>query len=81
MAHPNLIPDEFIPDLRSRCLQEINLYARRAEQTRQLASQLDKNGIECIYFKGFVVRDYYPFPELRSYRDVDFVIHKEDRKK
>lgn len=81
MSHPDRIAPEFLPLLRKQCYQEISLYARRAEQMRQLAAELDKQGIACIFFKGFVVRDYYPVPELRTFGDVDFVIRREDREK
>ena len=68
-------------NLRRLCLAEISLYAQRVELAKLLAAELDKNGIDHILFKGFVVRDYYPVPELRSFGDVDIVIRKEDRQK
>lgn len=81
ITHPELAPPDTLTLLRKQCLHEITLYARRAEQMKLLAAELDKNGIECIFFKGFVVREYYPVPELRTFGDVDFVIRKEDRNK
>ena len=81
MSHTDRIEPELLAPLRKQCYQEITLYARRAEQMRQLAAELDSHGIDCIYFKGFVVRDYYPVPELRTFGDVDFVIRKADREK
>lgn len=81
MSHTDRIKPELLAPLRKQCYQEITLYARRAEQMRQLAAELDSHGIDCIYFKGFVVRDYYPVPELRTFGDVDFVIRKADREK
>ncbi len=81
MHHPQLIPDEIRPSLRKLCFSEIGLYTQRAELMRNLAEKFSKNGIDCLYFKGFVVRNYYPVPELRTFGDVDFVIRKEDRQK
>lgn len=81
MHHPQLIPDEIRPSLRKLCFSEIGLYTQRAELMRNLAEEFSKNGIDCLYFKGFVVRNYYPVPELRTFGDVDFVIRKEDRQK
>ena len=81
MSHPELVEPDVRAQLRRHCLGEISLYTRRGEQTRRLSAELDKNGIEHILFKGFVVRDYYPMPELRTFGDVDIIIHKEDRQK
>lgn len=80
-SHPDLAPDSIQPFLRQQCIQEIAAYAQRAQGMRHLAAEFDRNGIPCIYFKGFVVRDYYPVPELRTFGDVDFVIPKEFREK
>lgn len=81
MRHPELIPPELRPELRRQCTREVALYTQRAQQMLQLAARLDENGIDCILFKGFVVRAYYPVPELRTFGDVDIIIHKEDRQK
>lgn len=81
MQYPELVSREDFAALRQNCYGQIALYAQRADQMRQLAKEFDKNGIDCIFFKGFVVRDYYPIPELRTFGDVDFVIRKEDREK
>ena len=79
MTHPERICPEVLPLMRRQCLHETSYYARRAEQVKTLLHILDENGIDCILFKGLVVREYYPVPELRSFGDIDFVIRKEDR--
>ena len=38
-----------------------------------------KHGIELTLFKGFVLKDLYPLPELRTMGDVDCLIHEKDR--
>lgn len=80
-SHPGLVDGQLQPIFRRRCLQEIALYAKRAELMKLLLEELDKHGIDCILFKGFVVRNYYSIPELRTFGDIDFVIRKEDREK
>ena len=80
-SHPELVEPRYHAELRRRCLAELSVQAGRAEYTRHLAAELDKNGMEFILFKGFVVRDYYTVPELRTFGDVDIVIHREDRQK
>ena len=81
MTHPHCVPEQIRPGLRRLCLQEVSQHARRAGDMRQLAAEFDRAGIDCIFFKGFVLRDYYPVPELRTFGDVDFVIRREDREK
>lgn len=80
-ANPSCVPPQAQPLLRRRLLMELSLFSRRAELAKALAQKLDENGIECIFFKGLVVREYYPVPEIRTFGDVDIIIHKEDRQK
>ena len=42
---------------------------------------LSKNGIDHLLFKGYVVKDLYTVPELRTFGDIDFAIRLEDRAK
>lgn len=81
ISHPELVEPEAHGLMRRQCLAEIGLYARRVELAKLLAAELDKNGIDFILFKGFVVRNYYPVPELRTFGDMDIIIRREDRKK
>lgn len=81
MSRPGLVDPAVRAQLRRQCLGEIALYTQRAEMTKVLSAELDKAGIDHILFKGFVVRNYYPVPELRTFGDVDIIIHKEDRQR
>lgn len=78
MKHPALAPGA-VPSMWKKCLQTISLSARRAERMNELIKQLDVNGIEHLLLKGFVIRDIYCVPELRTFGDVDFLIRLEDR--
>lgn len=55
--------------------------ALKAVQMDALGKILSNADIDYIPFKGYIVREYYPIPELRSYGDVDILIHPEDRQK
>lgn len=81
MSHPELVEPQLRPTLRQLCFSEVNLYAARADQMTALAAKLSESGIDCLLFKGFVVRNYYPVPELRTFGDIDLVIRPEDREK
>ncbi|MGM9661028.1 MAG: nucleotidyltransferase family protein [Faecousia sp.] len=77
-----ICPDEQMKaSLRSVCLNTIALFARRAALADVFSQTLSRNGIDHIIMKGFVLREYYPVPELRTFGDIDLVIRSEDRKK
>ena len=62
----------------------VNTYGyqyRRKVQMEKLIGILNENHIDHIVMKGYLIKDLYPVPELRWYGDIDFVIHKDDRKK
>lgn len=80
-SHPDCVSKELLPMLRRQSLMELSFYGGRAEKMKLLAEEFDRRGMDCIFFKGFVVRNYYPVPELRTSGDVDFVIRREDREK
>lgn len=59
--------------------QTVVLFVRRGEQTKQLLKELNDREIDHGMLKGYVIRNCYPIPELRSYGDMDLVIHPEKR--
>lgn len=67
--------------LRTVCLNTIALFARRAALADAFSRMLAQNRIGHILMKGYVLRDYYPVPELRTFGDIDIVIRPEDREK
>ena len=81
MSNPTLFPKEFVGLMRHMCLNEITIYAQRAGYMDDQVRRMNEAGIDHLLFKGYVVRNYYPVPELRTYGDVDFVIRTTDREK
>lgn len=67
--------------MRQMCMQTMLLYARKDQAMKILIGQMNQAEIEHILFKGYVLKDDYPVPELRSYGDIDIVIHLKDREK
>lgn len=67
--------------MRQTCLQTMMLFSARAQAMAELSQALSAEGIDHLLFKGFVVRDYYTIPELRSFGDIDFLIRPADRAK
>ena len=59
--------------------QTVVLYVHRGEQTKELLKELNKRKIDHGMLKGYILRNCYPIPELRSYGDMDLVIRPEVR--
>ena len=62
-------------------MQTIVLYANRAELMKTLIQLMNEAGIDHLLLKGYIVRDLYIIPELRTFGDIDFLIRLEDRQK
>ncbi len=75
-----IAPEALRGALRQDCLQTMNLYNRRAVLAQQLLAGLAEKGIDSCTMKGLVLRKLYPVPELRTFNDVDILIHEESRK-
>lgn len=67
--------------LRQLTLVTLSRFTQRGALLDQFCKMLQDAGIEHILMKGAIVRDYYPVPELRTFGDIDLVIHPEDRQK
>ncbi|MBQ7300542.1 MAG: nucleotidyltransferase family protein [Clostridia bacterium] len=81
MKYP-ICPDENLRrSLRQICLNTISVYTNRANKMGVLIQQLNQAGIDHILMKGYIIREYYPVPEMRTFGDIDFVIRQEDREK
>ncbi len=51
----------------------------RASLFEDLSKKLSEHGISHMPVKGWYLRNLYPEPDLRSYGDIDILIHEEDR--
>ena len=67
--------------LKKQCFANIAVFAQRTDCARQMFNKLSEAKIDHVLMKGYVVRDYYPVPELRTFGDVDILIKPEDREK
>lgn len=68
-------------ELRGLCMNTISVFARRHAMAQMMVQNLEQAGIDHILMKGYVLRDDYPVPELRTFTDIDLVIRPEDREK
>ena len=77
--HPDSAP--LAPVMRRQCLQTMAIFSQRGEAMARLSQAFSAEGIDHLLFKGYVVREYYTIPELRTFGDIDFLIHPADREK
>lgn len=74
-------PDEIRQLFADAYLSTIAITTIRDEAMKSLIDLLNANGIDHLLFKGYIVKDLYTVPELRTFGDIDFVIRQEDRAK
>lgn len=67
--------------LRQIYLTTLMEYANRGALAEEFSRTLADHGIDHILMKGFVLRDFFPVPELRTFGDIDLVIRRSDREK
>lgn len=53
----------------------------RCSKFLKLSEILSENKIEHMPVKGYYIRELYPVKELRSFGDIDILIHEKDRKR
>lgn len=67
--------------MRELCTGTVSRFGHRGTLADLFFQRLSENGIDHISMKGYVLRNYYPVPELRTFRDIDLVIRPEDRQR
>lgn len=75
------IPAEICKKYEDEFFSTITLTTMRDEDMKSLIDLLNENGIGHLLFKGYIVKDLYTVPELRTYGDIDFAIRRESRSK
>lgn len=70
---------EMLQEIGHLCMRNFALYSIKDIRMQQLIQKMNQEHIDHILFKGYVLKDYYSIPELRSYGDIDFVIRLKDR--
>lgn len=81
MSYPDESNSQVAEYMKKQCLQTIMLISRRSENMKQLIGMMNSKGIDHLLFKGYILKDYYPVPELRTFGDIDFLIRVKDRDK
>ena len=79
MTYPICPDQDLCTRLRSQCMTNLIHFANRGELASVFSGTLAEHGIDHIFMKGYVLREFYPVPELRTFGDIDIVIRQEDR--
>lgn len=79
MRWPICPAPELRSSLRSLCLSTMAVCAKRKVLAEQLSEFLAQERIDHLFLKGYILRELFPVPELRTFGDIDLVIRPEDR--
>jgi len=80
-TNSNKITEDIREKYEDELLATIGITTMRDEDMKALIDLLNENGIDHLLFKGYIVKDLYTAPELRTYGDIDFAIRRECRGK
>ena len=61
--------------------QELHRGLMQEYEIQALLDDMERDGIDCLPMKGWVMRDYYPDPLMRSMSDFDVLIREMDSRK
>lgn len=81
VTYPICPNPQLVSELRRFYMRTVMTFSNRGVLTEEFIGILSENGIDLILMKGFILRDLFPVPELRTYGDVDLVIRQKDREK
>lgn len=73
------VPPEALESFHKGFFSEVYQAANRAVCMEAFAARAAERGIALLPFKGWVLKDCWPVPELRTMGDLDVLIHTEDR--
>ena len=81
IKYPNESNAHLAEFMKKQYLKTVALLSMRDENMKSLIHSMNACGIDHLIFKGYIVKNYYPIPELRTFGDIDFLIHPKDRSK
>ncbi len=80
-ANAEGIPSDIRKKYEDDFLATVAITTMRDENMKSLIDMLNRNSIDHLLFKGYIVKDLYTVPELRTYGDIDFAIRRVSRVK
>ena len=68
-------------ELKEQFLKSVNISALQETGMEHIINKLTSENIDHMLMKGYVLRNYYPDKEARTFGDIDFLINEYDRDK
>ena len=75
------LPESVRKDLKQGFLSDVYLSVNSSCALEKIGKEFSKEAIEYLPFKGSLMKEYYPHPELRTMGDRDILIRNKDRAK
>lgn len=75
------LPESVKKDLKQGFLSDVYLSVNSSYALEEIGKYFSKEGIQHLPFKGSLMKEYYPHPELRTMGDRDILIRNKDRTK
>ena len=72
------VPDEIYHSFENACNMNIYRDVKREILINTLLNSFESNGVDCMPLKGYILKNMYPFVEMRDMCDVDILIHTKD---
>ncbi len=54
-------------------------YEEQEKTYHEIIQKLNEHKIEHLFFKGIIIREYYPVKQVRTLGDIDFLLHEKDQ--
>lgn len=67
--------------MREQYIASVYLSVQQDAAAEEMAERFEQAGIRLIFFKGILLRRFYPEPQLRTMGDIDCLISAEERGK
>lgn len=75
------VPAEVAEAFRKKAFSTVRVSSAHIALGEAILTKLAESGISCIPFKGAVIRNLYPVPELRTFSDIDILVSEADFEK
>lgn len=72
---------EWEQKLWSRYISSAYIAAQQDMDAEEMAAAFQANNIPLVFFKGVVLRTFYPEPQLRTMSDIDCLVQRKDRER
>ncbi len=56
-------------------------YEEQEKTYHEIIKKLTEHQIDHLFFKGIIIREYYPVKQVRTLGDIDFLLHEKDQNK